>query len=243
MIVGILGKAGSGKDTVSDILVKNHNFCKIAFADPIKRFLMDTFDFSEEQLWGPSEKRSEPDQRYRRIPLETGSLSLPQIVSKEIQDFEDQRCFGGDGPYLTPRFALQQVGTQGARTCYEDVWIDYALRKVKLLLSNKIYRYHPPKGVYSVLGDIEMDGSKHPSGVIISDCRFLNEVRKLKHSGNAKIIKVVRDGSGLKGDAAQHQSETEQDSIPDSYFDFIIDNNSSLKDLENNVEDIISKII
>src|SRR5687768_3384285 len=38
-IIGITGRAGSGKDTVADYLVERHGFVKIAFADPIKQML------------------------------------------------------------------------------------------------------------------------------------------------------------------------------------------------------------
>ena len=37
MIIGLTGKARAGKDTVADILCKNHDFVRVAFADPIKR--------------------------------------------------------------------------------------------------------------------------------------------------------------------------------------------------------------
>jgi len=36
MLVGLVGLKGSGKDTVGDLLVKHHNFYKVAYADPIK---------------------------------------------------------------------------------------------------------------------------------------------------------------------------------------------------------------
>ena len=36
MIIGLTGRARSGKDAIADILVKHHNFTKIAFAGPIK---------------------------------------------------------------------------------------------------------------------------------------------------------------------------------------------------------------
>jgi hypothetical protein len=36
IIIGLTGYIGSGKDTVADILVKDHGFTKVAFADPIK---------------------------------------------------------------------------------------------------------------------------------------------------------------------------------------------------------------
>ena len=36
MIIGICGLIGSGKGTVADILVENHNFEKLSFADKLK---------------------------------------------------------------------------------------------------------------------------------------------------------------------------------------------------------------
>lgn len=38
-LIGIAGKAGSGKDTVANRLVEKHGFVRYAFADPIKRGL------------------------------------------------------------------------------------------------------------------------------------------------------------------------------------------------------------
>ncbi len=43
MLVGICGKAGSGKDTIGDFLAEKYNFKKIALADPIKRLVKDVF--------------------------------------------------------------------------------------------------------------------------------------------------------------------------------------------------------
>jgi len=37
MIVGVSGKAGSGKDSFSDTLVNEYGFVRVAFADPIKQ--------------------------------------------------------------------------------------------------------------------------------------------------------------------------------------------------------------
>jgi deoxyadenosine/deoxycytidine kinase len=68
MIIALSGKAGSGKDTVANELVKSKGFIKVAFADPIKRMAMEMFDFSREQLWGESNKRDKLDTRYGFSP-------------------------------------------------------------------------------------------------------------------------------------------------------------------------------
>jgi hypothetical protein len=72
-IVGISGKAGSGKDTVAEILT-DYGFIVIALADELKRFCVKVFGFSQEQLWGPSHLRNELDPRWGlspRIALQT----------------------------------------------------------------------------------------------------------------------------------------------------------------------------
>jgi len=223
-IVGIIGKAGSGKDTVADML-HELRYDKIAFADPLKRFCMDVFEFTEEQLWGPSEKRSEPDERYLMW-----TADMRQMLSKEgFKEHPD----GMVPQYLTPRFALQQIGTEGVRACYSDIWVEYAIRKSKQLLTDPFVTYDKTKGL--VRSNV---GSPPPDGVIISDCRFENEIRGIRKAGG-RVIKIVRDGAGLKGQAAQHASETEQDSIPESLIDHVIYNNSTLDDLKKKVTDLL----
>lgn len=56
-LVGIIGKAGTGKDTLADFFV-NDNYTKMAMADPLKHICQILFDFTSESLWGPSEHRS-----------------------------------------------------------------------------------------------------------------------------------------------------------------------------------------
>lgn len=43
MIIGVIGKAGAGKDTIADYFVNQHGFKRIALADPIKRMVEDVF--------------------------------------------------------------------------------------------------------------------------------------------------------------------------------------------------------
>ena len=65
MIIGIVGNAGAGKSTLAAIIKDLvPGAVDIALAGPIKRFCKEVFDFTDEQLYGPSEARDAPDERY-----------------------------------------------------------------------------------------------------------------------------------------------------------------------------------
>lgn len=51
-LIGIMGNAGHGKDTIADMLVENFGFIKEAYAKPIKDVLKILFLFSDDQLYG-----------------------------------------------------------------------------------------------------------------------------------------------------------------------------------------------
>lgn len=69
-VILIAGKAGSGKDTIANMLekqlsAKGFDVRNIWFAAPIKDFAANVFDFSRDQLWGSSHYRNVPDLRFR----------------------------------------------------------------------------------------------------------------------------------------------------------------------------------
>lgn len=203
-IVGISGLAGSGKDTAADYLVAHHDFVKVSMADPLKRICRDVFAFTDEQLWGPSEKRNAADKRYLR------GRHLDQDEWRDI--------------YLSPRYALQQLGTEWGRDCYENVWVDYAIRVAKALLDphNPDYRYS-----YSSQNGLRgNENARKYKGVVIPDVRFKNEIDALKAAG-AKLYRITRETAGLEGAAGAHQSEKEQQEVPNSEFNAVISNNGS----------------
>jgi hypothetical protein len=192
MIIGVCGFAGSGKDTVADEICKDPAFVKLAFADNLKRILMGLFDFSYEQLWGPSATRSEPDKRYPR-----------------------------KGGFLTPRHALQSLGTEWGRDCYENLWIDLAIKDAKRLEGSHSLGYSQTDGVFLKRPGISI------RGVVITDCRFRNELEGVRSAGG-KLVRVLR--KGLDAPPYGHSSETEQAGIPDGFFDYVFHNDGSLED-------------
>jgi hypothetical protein len=257
MIVGLCGPAGAGKDTMADFLVKNHGFVKVAFADPLKRICQDVYQFSDAQLWGPSEMRNAPDFRYVRL---TGGLVWmctaccektlgPKYEEKTIGGVLGGRDCAGCGQSmathnkhfverpavcLTPRHALQQLGTEWGRHNYPNTWVDYALRIAAKLQAGGCY-YDVKTGLHTV-SEVDYDrrtgtgGVQARKDVAISDVRFKNEVDAI-HAAGGTVVRLQRETT-LKGVAAQHRSEQEQLGFTDDMFDFVIDNTGSLDALE-----------
>lgn len=192
MIIGLLGHAGSGKDTLADYVVKTRPIVKVALADPMKRICKEVYDFTDLQLWGPSEERNKPDLRYLRQ----------------------------DGTYLTPREALQTLGTEWGRERYDDTWVNMAVRAAHRIACGETYtQMHGflPRSLKTRI--FKTKGS----AVVIPDVRFLNEVERIR-SAEGIVIKLVSPWAikleaGIKG----HASEAEQDTIPDSLFDVVLD--------------------
>lgn len=56
MIIGIAGKARTGKDTVAKYLFTDYGFTRIAFADPVKQAAQVIFGLTNEQTWDDAHK-------------------------------------------------------------------------------------------------------------------------------------------------------------------------------------------
>ena len=140
MIIGIVGFAGSGKDTIADYLQNIHQFRRESFAHTLKDAVAAVFGWDRDMLEGRT--RESREWREQVDSWWTERLSMP----------------------VTPRLVLQVWGTEVARKSYhDDIWI--------ASLENKLRKTH--------------------DDVVISDCRFPNEIRAIKVAGGI-VIRVVR---------------------------------------------------
>lgn len=231
MIVGISGLMGSGKDTVADRLVDKHNFAKIGLADPLKRFCMEAYDFSFEQLWGPSEMRNKPDGRYRREHT-WKSTEDKGVHCTCCNRFWDDECDEETLCYLTPRYALQMLGTEWGRGCYDKTWIEFGLRTAEKLLGGA-YAYSAQRGIHMATHKCTGPGHSEDErcffslrGVVFSDFRFKNEIYPAQDR-EVRLWRTLRGDGKPKFD---HPSETEQLEIPDSVFHNTINNRAPVVD-------------
>lgn len=58
-ILGITGKARSGKDTIATYLWQHYGFTRMAFADPVKMAAQQIFGLSHDQVWSDELKEVE----------------------------------------------------------------------------------------------------------------------------------------------------------------------------------------
>lgn len=255
-IVIVNGPAGSGKDTVAQMIVDKVGGQCIAQADPMKRLCWEVFGFSELQLWGASELRNAEDPRYTndmawgeaeaRLAvagpgwLESIALSayFQEDLMKWFENLESQMKM--EKRVLTTRVALQTLGTEFGRQVSKNVWVNNATTTAKALLEGG-NKYTRLQGLYPSFGD---PGQKL---VVITDGRFRNEILNvnLLNGRSIKISPPTRrtsdaaavESAGIKG----HASESEQTSIPDFWYNMVYINDKShgldklRYDVENNV--------
>lgn len=79
----------------------------------------------------------------------------------------------------------------------------------------------------------------NPDVVIIDDCRFQNEIARIKEEfSNVKTIRVNRPN--FKSDLTKEQLQDESETELDNYnFDYVITNDSDLEELKGKVLEII----
>jgi len=118
-----------------------------------------------------------------------------------------------NGKPLTYRQALIDIGTEVGRAYNDKIWLEnFDARYEQFCLKEK------------------------PDLVIVTDTRFRNEFEHLKRKGFFQI-RLYRD-TGMP--PIEHISETNQSTIADEEFDYVLFNNKSLEDLK---EEVRSNII
>lgn len=237
-IILLVGQAGSGKDTTAELIAKHYNSISIAQSDPMKAFCFDYFNFSVEQLWGPSSARNAKDVRFSLHSVRKNLLDrirrggargwLEQLLPTTNKQGLENAYAGlvdwaqtllldaGEAGGLTPRKTLQTLGTEFGRKFGDmDMWVNYATRNALRLLGGG-YSYERTRGLYF---NREAKGFDF---VVITDGRFRNELTKVK-SINGKVFQILApDTNGSEAESAGvkgHQSEAEQRSIPSNWFD------------------------
>jgi hypothetical protein len=215
MIIGICGWIGSGKDTVAEYLVNKHGFVRESYAGTLKDAVANVFGWNREWLEGLT-----PESREWR---------------EQVDPWWSERL---NIPHLTPRWVLQQWGTDVCRKAFHnDIWIASLESKLRDKKDN----------------------------IVISDCRFPNEIKSIKKQGGV-VIWVKRGELPEWYHTALRENTTDEDDLwmlqdaeelmeqkypnihPSEWawvgpvkFNAIFDNNGSLEDLYKQVDELITE--
>ena len=213
MIIAIAGLIGSGKDTAADYLCTVHGFKRMSFAEALKDAVSVIFGWDRELLEGSTK------------------------ASREWREQVDEWWSNRLGRTITPRYVLQQWGTEVARKSFHDeIWV--------ASLENK-------------LRNLNQD-------VVITDCRFPNELAAIKNAGGITMrthrgeepewieearayTRKLSEGVDKK-DYVGHQLVLELDygvhaseySSVGLDYDYHLDNNGTIDDLHKQIESIIN---
>lgn len=218
MILGLSAKARMGKDTVADLLVKHYGFTKYSFARPIKEVTCALFN------WGGDE--AEGKYKETEIPVIFSIESM--LKAQEVANKWGLDKFGFSVLYML-------------RELYRHAFKDH------IVISHKFGQSWSaivsPRKSFQVVGteygreqlDTDIWLKTAPSGkIVIADVRFENEANYIRHNG--LLVHIKRDAAVEAMANSAHASEA--GIAFDWDFDMELDNNGTLHDLAENVEQL-----
>jgi hypothetical protein len=205
-VIAVAGSIGSGKDTIADYLVTFHGFKRLSFASTLKDAVAAVFGWD-------------------RTLLE-GSTKNSRLWREEVDGWWADRL---DIPHLTPRWVLQNWGTEVLRGHFHDeIWIASAENQLR----------------------------QSSDDIVITDCRFKNELAAVKRIGGITLRANRGPRPAWYDIAAQYNNGTEygdavlaelgklgihasEYSSVGLHYDHHIDNNGTIDDLHAQINRVI----
>lgn len=210
MIISISGLIGSGKDTAADYLCTVHGFKRMSWAGALKDAVSAIFGWDRELL--------------------EGSTKESRIWREQVDQWWADRL---GIPDLTPRWVLQQWGTEvGRKSFHDEIWVASVENKLRNIKSD----------------------------VVITDSRFVNELRSIKNIGGitirthrgenpawyiyAKILNTQGTNTEqltlAKDQIERHGVHASEYSSVGLEYDYHLDNNGTIDDLHKQIESIVN---
>jgi hypothetical protein len=175
-IIGLTGPAGSGKDTVADLLVAHAGFTKMAFADTLKSEIVQAFQIDPAFLF---------ERATKELPLR--ALALSRCLDEGfVAHMIVGHTLRGERLELdaarSPRWVMQRWG-DFRRHQAPTYFVSKLLARASSLLSLGL-----------------------ASRLIVTDCRFANEVDAVRRMLGGALWQIERRGADVA--PGSHASET-----------------------------------
>jgi hypothetical protein len=164
MIIGLLGKKNSGKTTIANYLVCDHNFVEYAFAEPLKK-ISSIFGFTDTQLYGTQKDKA------------TNNDDLNISAREFMQKFGTEIC----------REILPSIIPDMDLSPFKNIWIKLMLNFVKKNSNKKIC-------IQDIRFCNEADAVKSKQGILIKIIRKNNTDDEFStHKSEIEIDKITPD--------------------------------------------------
>lgn len=209
MIIGIGGEKESGKDTVADMLVKEHSYRRLAFADNLKNMCIKVFELTwaqcydvklkEEKFLNPVVLDVHTMGAIWNWAVNKNHMKSPENALLKMEKFHGKELW-------TPREVLQFIGTEVLRDIFhEDYHVEVVFREID---------------------------RRNLKDVVIPDARFANERKRIKGRDG---INVLIDCPQTKDSGDKHKSENDLGEADDYDFVIINDKDKGLEVLRESV--------
>lgn len=214
-IINIAGKAGSGKTTIAEYIEEKYKAKHLSWAKNLKVMCMYVFELNEHQVFTQDGKI----EKFNK-PITVNLEHIHKIINwmKETIDFSFTEN--------VPQNALDGVLGTKLETPRQ------VLQYVGTDICRKLYQNYHTDVVKKEANECE------EQFIVISDTRFDNEL-DLPKQWNRKVINVKIKRSNNNIQAGTHISEQD---LVDEKFDVIIQNDSTLEDLKNKIDNLMEGI-
>lgn len=228
IIIGLSGWKGSGKDTVGNFL-RYFGYMRVAYADTLKINVCNSYNLTRDHC----EDRSLKEAPLLHLPVFTGDAGSMATALNYAKEFatETGEKMGKNDTFFTDDFgstffiksgqperlywtprALMIMEGTTKRSVHQNYWVDQAILKINAM-------------------------SKDFKDFYISDLRYKSEASRMKEEfGNQFIaVRVNRFNFSSSDDASERDMD-------DYQFDYVIDNNLDIPDLQRKVDALARQI-
>lgn len=158
--IALCGVSRSGKSTLGNAFGLRFGYSVTAFADPLKRAAREVFGFDMEHLYGPSEAREVP---YTNFTFSGHCFQCNrQCDNLGSTGWYCPKCCASYPRHVTPRLALQTLGTEWGRKLCPEIWTEACFASMR---EDRSY--------------------------VITDCRFDNE-REAARAHQSCVVLLLR---------------------------------------------------
>jgi dephospho-CoA kinase len=212
MNIGLIGRMGSGKTTIANKIIKDHDFVRLSFADKLKEDIIK-FNLTEDGTIKKSRDRALL-QNYGQ--LRRGELSFLKYHNGELVNLKN-----------STGIFFYRKSVSGKMTNYENLGISHSDYWVEFLLG-KINKLEKAKSI--IVDDIR----RINEAKMLMDNKFL--IIKIECEEQTRISRLINRDGDFDPNTLENISESEVDSLP---YNLIINNDFDLDKTMNELSKCI----